>query len=80
MILRDFRIKIADIINNSQLPIDAVYYTLKDVMIEIENLYNEECYKEDLQQAEERENAEVEIEESEDETQNVNTETSAGQE
>lgn len=42
MILNDLRKNISDLINESQLPIDAVYYVMKDVMSEIITIYNQQ--------------------------------------
>lgn len=47
MILRDMRKQIENIINQSGLPIDMIYFLFKDILIEIENIYNQECIKED---------------------------------
>lgn len=46
MILTDFREQISSVVNNAQLPVDAVYFIMKDVMAEIESLYFEECQRE----------------------------------
>lgn len=40
MVLTDFRERIENTINNSNLSIDVVYFVLKDVMTEVEVLYN----------------------------------------
>mgnify|MGYP006988842635 CR=1 FL=1 len=42
MILNDLRKNISDLINESQLPIDAVYYVMKDIMSEIITIYNQQ--------------------------------------
>lgn len=52
LVLRDFRKKCEDVINNSGLPIDAVYYVLKDVFEEITNIYNQEMMKEEKEKEE----------------------------
>lgn len=46
MLLTDIRTKVIEILNNSQLPIDAIYYIMKDIMREIELVYNEALIKE----------------------------------
>ena len=49
MILRDFRKQLEKVINESGLPIDAVYFVLKDILNEAtqiyENTIREEYYK-----------------------------------
>ena len=40
------RKQIETILNNSKLPIDAAYYVLKDVLMEIEDLYRQQIEKE----------------------------------
>lgn len=55
LVLRDFRKKCEDIINNSGLPIDAVYYILKDIFEEVTNIYNQEMIKEDENKKKEEE-------------------------
>lgn len=42
MILNDLRKNISDLINESQLPIDAIYYVMKDIMSEIITIYNQQ--------------------------------------
>ena len=46
MILYNFRRDLENLINNSGLSIDAVYFVLKDVMSEIEDLYRQEIQRE----------------------------------
>lgn len=78
MIFRNFRKNIEDVINNSGMSIDAVYYILKDVMIEVEKLYNDYCYQEDIAMMQENEkNSE---EDAEAEVKEEDTEAAAGQE
>ena len=48
LILKDFRKKCEDLINNSGLPIEAVYYVLKDVFNEVTDIYNQEIQKEEV--------------------------------
>lgn len=50
MILKDFRKQIEDIINQSGLSIDAVYFVLKDILNEVTQIY-ENVAKEEEQQA-----------------------------
>lgn len=51
MILRDFRKQIEDIINQSGLPIDAVYFVLKDILNEATQIYENTIREEEQQQA-----------------------------
>lgn len=62
MILYQFRKQIEDIINNSGMSIDAVYYILKDVMNEVTTVYNIEIEKEELKRQEEKEQDELDKE------------------
>lgn len=61
MILKDFRKQIEDIINQSGLSIDAVYFVLKDIFNEVTQIYVDATREEELQAAlkeqEEKENA-----------------------
>ena len=43
MLLRDLEQKIVKVINESGLPIDAIYFIMKSLMAEIEQKYNEYC-------------------------------------
>ena len=52
MILRDMRKKVEDIINQSGLPIDAIYFILKDILNEVTEIYNNEIAKEEMQKIE----------------------------
>lgn len=40
MILNDFKNKIINIINTSELSAEAIYYVMKDIMYDITNQYN----------------------------------------
>lgn len=51
MILRDLEQKIVKVINESGLPIDAIYFIMKSLMAEIEQKYNEYCRIEDAEAA-----------------------------
>lgn len=51
MIFRDLEQKIVKIINESGLPIDAIYFIMKSLMAEIEQKYNEYCRVEDAEVA-----------------------------
>ena len=51
MIFRDLEQKIVKIINESGLPIDAIYFIMKSLMAEIEQRYNEYCRIEDAEVA-----------------------------
>ena len=70
MVLRDLRKNIEDIVNQSNLSIDCIYFVFKDLMNEIENVYNQEIQKEFIEQQKERE----------DENKNDNEEEGGGQE
>lgn len=65
MILRDFRKQIEDIINQSGLPIDAIYFVLKDILNEVSEIYNNEITKEEMQKIE-QENSKEETKDKED--------------
>lgn len=49
MILKDFRKQIEDIINQSGLSIDAVYFVLKDIFNEVTQIYENIAKEEELQ-------------------------------
>ena len=49
LILRKFRKQLEELVNNSGLPIDAIYYVLKDVVIEVEGIYNGMAENEDAE-------------------------------
>ena len=51
MILKDFRKQIEDIINQSGLPIDAIYFVLKDILNEVTQIYENVAKEEEQQQA-----------------------------
>ena len=51
MLLRDLEQKIVKVINESGLPIDAIYFIMKSLMTEIENKYFSLCEEEDTQKA-----------------------------
>ena len=51
MILRDLEQKIVKVINESGLPIDAIYFIMKSLMTEIEQKYDEYCRIEDAEAA-----------------------------
>lgn len=51
MILKNFRKQIEDIINQSGLPIDAVYFVLKDILSEVTQIYENVAKEEELQAA-----------------------------
>lgn len=52
MIFRDFEQKIVKDINESGMPIDAIYFIVKSIMAEIEQRYFEFCRQEDIERAE----------------------------
>lgn len=47
LMFRDFEQKIVKMINESGMPIDAVYFIMKTLMQEVEQRYNEYCNIED---------------------------------
>ena len=51
MILKNFRKQIEDIINQSGLSIDAVYFVLKDILNEVTQIYENVAKEEEQQQA-----------------------------
>ena len=51
MILRDFRKQLEKVINESELPIDAVYFVLKDILNEATQIYENTIREEEQQQA-----------------------------
>ena len=51
MVLKDFRKQIEDIINQSGLSIDAVYFVLKDIFNEVTQIYENVAKEEELQAA-----------------------------
>jgi len=51
MIFRNLEQKIVQIINESGISIDAVYYVMKNIMAEIEQKYFEYCRMEDAEAA-----------------------------
>ena len=65
MILRNLRTQFENIINQSGLPIDAIYFVLKDILNEVSEIYNNEVAKEEMQKIE-QENSKEETEDKED--------------
>lgn len=51
MLFRDLEQKIVKIINESGLPIDAIYFIMRSLMAEIEQKYSEYCKIEDAEAA-----------------------------
>ena len=51
MILRDLEQKIVKVINESGLPIDAIYFIMKSLMSEVEQRYTEYCRIEEAEVA-----------------------------
>ena len=47
LMFRDFEQKIVKMINESGMPVDAVYFIMKTLMQEVEQRYNEYCNMED---------------------------------
>ena len=55
MVLRDLRKNIENVVNQSNLSIDCIYFVFKDLMNEIENIYSQEIQKEVIQQEQQEE-------------------------
>lgn len=51
MVLKDFRKQIENVINQSELPIDAVYFVFKDIFNEVTQIYENIAKEEELQTA-----------------------------
>ena len=64
MILRDLEQKIVKVINESGLPIDAIYFIMKSLMSEVEQKYHEYCRIEDAEAAQQSVNSDNNNEES----------------
>lgn len=58
MLLADTKQKVIDILNASNLPIDAIYYVMKEVMIDVESTYNRVLQEEENAKAQARADAE----------------------
>ena len=64
MIFRDFEQKIIKDINESGMPIDAIYFIMKNIMREIEEKYIEFCRQEDIEKmSEDKQNTQEDKEE-----------------
>lgn len=50
MVLRDLRKNIENVVNQSNLSIDCIYFVFKDLMNEIENIYSQEIQREFIEQ------------------------------
>ena len=46
MLLADTKQNVIDVLNASNLPIDAIYYVMREVMFEVEQTYNQVLQKE----------------------------------
>lgn len=64
MLFRDFEQKIVKIINESGMPIDAIYFIMKNIMNEIEEKYFEYCKIEDAEAAKAKEESDSNAEKS----------------
>lgn len=58
MVLRDLRKNIENVVNQSNLSIDCIYFVFKDLMNEIENIYSQEIQKEVIQQEQQKQQEE----------------------
>ncbi len=53
--IKDFEIQLVDLVNNAEIPAGAAYYILKDVLIKVQNVFqNNAMVDEQQQQAEEQ--------------------------
>ena len=75
MILKNFRKQIEDIINQSGLSIDAVYFVLKDILNEATQIYENTIREEEQQQAALEEQEKKEKENTNDEDINKENDT-----
>lgn len=50
LVLKNLRKQMEDAINNSGLPIDAIYFVLKDILNEVTQIYENVAKEEELQQ------------------------------
>ena len=39
--IKEFEIQLVDLINNAEIPAGAAYYILKDVLIKVQNVYQD---------------------------------------
>ena len=58
MLLAETKQKVIDILNASNLPIDAIYYVMKEVMVDVESTYNRVLQEEENAKAQARADAE----------------------
>lgn len=58
MLLADTKQKVIDVLNTSNLPIDAIYYVMKEVMIDVEQTYNRVLREEENAKAQAKADAE----------------------
>lgn len=58
MLLADTKQKVIDILNASNLPIDAIYYVMREVMVDVESTYNRVLQEEENAKAQARVDAE----------------------
>ena len=75
LILRKFRKQMEDLINSSELPIDAIYFVLKDILNEVTQIYENVIREEEQQQAALEEQKKKEKEDTNDE--DINKENDA---
>lgn len=54
LVFRDLEQKIVKVVNDSGLPIDAIYYIMRSLTQEVEQRYNEYCNMEDAEIAKEQ--------------------------
>ena len=66
MLLQDLRQEVANLINQSNLSIDAVYYVMKDILNEVAEIMNQQLQQEQMAEAAAQvEKSEVKAEETE---------------
>ena len=51
LVLKNLRKQMEDAINSSELPIDAIYFVLKDILNEVTQIYENVAKEEEQQQA-----------------------------
>ena len=62
MQLEDFKKEVINVVNDSHLPIDVVYYVFKDIMGEIANTYSQTLQQEAVEKQKQQEENQTEEE------------------
>lgn len=58
MLLKDLKDNVINMLNTSNLPIDAIYYVMREIMMEVELTYNKLVQEEQDEMAQARADAE----------------------